>query len=210
MPSNSATIQGVRFGIAFLLLAAASSAATISVAPDTQNVPLGNTAVVGLFVSGLGDGVAPSLSSFSLDLSFDDSLLSLTTVNFGDPSATPNNQIEIVFPGISGFFPSVGSSFTIFQSSFDLPADLISSQHAAFRLFSVEFATLGEGVSMIEILNLTATDEQSNDFSSSFAIQTGAVEVTGAGVVIPEPATWSLLAGALALLAMHRRVRTGN
>jgi hypothetical protein len=41
--------------------------------------------LLNIFISGLGDGTAPSLSTFDLDISFDPTILAFSTAVFGDP-----------------------------------------------------------------------------------------------------------------------------
>ena len=86
----SKTMQGL-LGATLLmtLLAGNSQAITLGFSPAAQNVVAGAPADVAITISGLGDGTAPSLSTFDLVIDFDPAVLSFSSVSFGDPASSP-------------------------------------------------------------------------------------------------------------------------
>lgn len=188
---------------AFAMMTGIAQAGTISVVPDGQSVNLGESVDIGIQVSGLGSGGAPSLSAFSFDLTYDLAILNLVSVTFGDPLLTPTNQLELsAVPSISGFIPGVGNAVNVFQISLD-PASVLNDEQAdAFRLVTIRFQTVQAGVSALGFANLSLADAADipNDITSTFAMAPGSITVQ-AGNEIPEPASGLLvLAGVVATL----------
>lgn len=187
-----------------------AQAATISVVPGGQSVSVGNSVDVGIRVSGLGTGGAPSLSAFSFDLTYDLSILNLISVTFGDPLLTPTNQLELSgVPSISGFVPGVGDAVSVFQISLD-PANTLNTQQAdAFRMVTIRLLALQSGVSALGFTNLSLADASDipNDITSTFTADSGSITVNATSEV-PEPGSALLvLAGGVALLTHKLRSR---
>jgi hypothetical protein len=182
--------------LALALSALPLAAATISIIPAGQIVPLGDQAVVTIDISGLAFGAAPSVGAFDLDLSFDSTILSVNNVAFG-------NQLDILGLG-SIFLASAidANTLNLFELSLDLPSDLDTFQADAFTLATITFDTLGPGTSNLTLALNALGDPDGLPLAADLA--NGSIEVQNASV--PEPSTLLLTTIGL-LLALRRRVK---
>ena len=93
--------------IALLTFAGSTTAhaLTLSVVPTSSSVAVGATVGVDVVASGLGDGAAPSLSSFDVDLTFDPLLVTGDDVSLGwglgEPGTTALVMAEEVGSGVA-------------------------------------------------------------------------------------------------------------
>ena len=108
----------------FVAMSVHCNAATVSITPISQIVDQGSSFSVELNVTGLIDGLAPSLGTFDIDVSFDSAVLAFSGITFG-------NQLDISGLGsIRSATPSVGM-LNIFELSLDAAADLDALQAGA-------------------------------------------------------------------------------
>jgi hypothetical protein len=127
------------------LAASHASAATITITPSTPSVAVGGQVSVDLTVSGLGDGAAPSLGTYDLDLLFDGGLLGVSSVTFG-------NQLDLFgLGGLQITDNSVLGTLNIFELSLDTVDDLNNLQFPSFRLATITFDTLSAGIAALTL-----------------------------------------------------------
>jgi hypothetical protein len=162
-------------------------AATITVTPSSQSVNLGDQAVVSLDISGLGSGVAPSVGAFDIDLSFDSSILALSSVVFGDPIL--GDQLDLFALGsILGATPGAGT-VNLFEISLDFADDLNLLQADAFTMATLTFNTLAAGSSTLGLTLNALSDADGLPLEATLAGATVDVAVPPP-TPVPEPSAW--------------------
>lgn len=191
-------------GAALLLLSAQpSQAITLSFNPIAQNVASGSPVDVELVISGLGASIAPSLSAFDVDVSFDPGILAFSSVTFGPFLGDP--ALGEAFTSFNGSVPGLvnlnelslleGDSVTCF---FCIPPYLDDLQSASFTLATLTFNTLSAGTSSLglSINALVDASVSANDLIPDVsAIGNSSLTVTAStNGTVPEPAIWSLYA----------------
>ncbi len=157
-------------------------AVTITLDPMLQTILPGDTAIVDLNISGLGNFVTPTLGAFDLDVTFDASLLSFTDVTFG------------TFLGDPALFEAI--TLVDFSAGGLLELSLLSSialdaiQPDAFTLATLEFTGIGVGTSPLNLENVVLSD------ALGFVISNPTLENASVNVIasVPEPSP-SLLMG---------------
>jgi hypothetical protein len=184
--------------ILMLFTATQGYATTIGISPASLNVPQGNTFSVELAISGLGNNVAPSLSTFDVNINYDASVLAFNKAVFGDPVL--GDQLDLFSLGnIAAATPMSGST-NLFELSFDLPGDLDQLQAGSFTLATLTFDALSTGTSALGIY-INALGDSLGDPLTADTVN-GTVNVVG----VPEPGTLLLLASGLVGLVAGRKM----
>jgi len=178
------------FSAAALLLATShSGAVTLGFDPSTQGVTVGSTVIVEVVISGLGDGAAPSLSTFDFDVTFDGGILSFLDFTFGDPRL--GDQLNLSGLGsLTGVAAGPGG-VNLFELSFDSPADLDAVQAESFTLGTLSVSALSTGKSALGIVVNTLGDADGDLLEAD--IVAGQVAVTGGPLSVPAPSSGMLL-----------------
>lgn len=178
-----------------LLTAGTVSAITIDIVPASEEVELGSPVNMNLLISGLGDGAAPSLSTFDVDISFNPAILAFDMVIYGDPSL--GDQLDLY--GLGSFTAttlSVGS-VRLMELSIDDADDLNNDQAGSFTLAVLTFDTLALGTSPLNIVSYTMGDADAAPLTADV--------VEGKVNVVPEPGSFLLVASGLAGFRSLRR-----
>jgi len=173
---------------------------TIEVTPSSSVVTLGHQITVGLRISGLGSGSAPSLSEFDLDLGFDLSKLSFVSANYGDPVL--GDQLDLAGFGASQLTTPNLSSVNLFELSFDSVSDLDNLQADQFIMVSVTFDTLALGGGNFALALNSLADASGGSLTGSTTLTNGSFTITA----VPAPPTLTLVvAGIMGLMTSHRK-----
>jgi len=136
---KTTTLRGFLLACAFLM-ANSGSAATISLQPASQIGMPGDTVFLDLTVSGLGDGTAPSLGAFDIDLTFDDAALDFIGGIFGDGL---NDLLDPFTPLVQSLSAGIGTinlaEVSLLVTPLGDPTPLDLWQADAFVLATLEF-----------------------------------------------------------------------
>lgn len=183
--------------VAMLILIAQGTPAdsvTLNVV-SPADVSQGSTFAVDVNISGVAD-----LYAFQLDLDFDPSVLSLTSVSEG--VFLPSGGSTFFIPGT---IDNVGGSVT---GNADTLLTAISGVSGTGTLIVFDFNALTSGTSALDLANITLLDSGLNNID--FTSTNSEVMVTGGAIPTPEPNTLILLTVgllSLGLSATFRRMR---
>ena len=181
--------------------AGTAEAITLGFDPASQQVSVGSSVSVRVAVSDLGNGAAPSLGTFDLDVLYDPAVLGFTGVVFGDPVL--GDQLDLAGGGsLVDFDASAAGALNLFELSVDLPADLDDLQAGAFTLATLTFEALAPGTSSLDFSALVLGDSLGDPLDAD-ALSAGSI------TVVPEPAPSSLTLLGILLLALARRIGPG-
>lgn len=161
-----------------------AQAISVNLVPSTQNAFLGNSIDVAVTISDLGNGIAPSLSTYDLDISFNSNILDFSSATFGDPVL--GNQLDL-----SGFGtdteikePSLGV-INIFELSLSFPDDLNNLQADSFTLATLTFDTIAIGTSPLNISIVDLGDAFGEPLTGEEG--SSSVTVSSKPINVPEP-----------------------
>lgn len=185
--------------LAASLFYASISSATLMVwlEPGFQMGSTGDDVTLTLMVGGLGDGVAPSLGAFDLDVIYDPSVLSFTSYtmmgSLGD---------VVLFEALDESLGDLGGAIALAEISLLTDAELDLLQGSSFALAELTFhidALAAPDSTHLSLEDIAFSDGSGIDFTD--------VDLRGAtiGTVVPEPS--SLLLLGLGLLALTRKLK---
>ena len=178
------TLLAAIIGSLLFLGQSAAFAISIDVLPVTQEVTDGTSFNVDIAISGLGDTLSPSVSTYDLDLTFDSSLLSFAGAVFGD-------QLDVFGLGnVTAVDSSVSGLVNLYELSLDLPGDLDALQLPSFTLATLTFDAIGAGMSALAISVNALGDANGDPLTTS--VQDTSVTVKSKPIGVPEPTTLSL------------------
>lgn len=192
--------------IMFLLCfrAGDADAAIISFETDGSDVNVGDVFTVDLKISDLG---ADILTTFDLNVIFDDGVLDFLSFTFGDP--LNGNQLDIQGFG-GGLFASATPSSGIVNltdSSFDPDAVLLSSQLDEFIIGTFSFNAQALGTSVFGIQNVLLGGAFNGGFiPSAVAFTTSAATVNVVATQVSEPVLTSSVLLGLLFLGLRKRL----
>jgi hypothetical protein len=191
-------------GWLMLSFIAPAQAITIDLIPNDTEVTVGTPLTVGIAISDLAGGTAPSLGSFDINLMYDTTLLSFAgpgNVSFGD-------QLDLFGLGsIQAVDDSTAGIVNLFELSLDLADDLDNLQLPDFTLATLTFGTLTEGISTLALSVNTLAD--SNGGSLTAEVIGTDINITSS-TEVPEPYQLLLLFSGIASLYWLRRTTHGR
>ena len=185
----------------------------LSLVPDNSTIGVGETTLVDLIVSGLGDGESPSLGGFQATVTYNPLVLMLGSVEFGS-ELNP-------FPDGMYFDDMMGGIF-LFETSWLPSVALNNTQPGTFTLATMGFKGIEPGTSPLAIGSNTVLSneggpvaEPSMGASASLVATTLDYQIDGSPTItvemekppaaIPLPATVLLMVPGLLAMAPRRR-----
>ncbi len=181
--------------IAVLLLTSELANANIVLGFDNP-VQTGNSIDINIVISGLGSGASPSISTYDLDVIFDNSHLSFSTVSFGD--AVLGNQLDILDLGLNEAGASATSAgiVNIYEISLDDANELNGQQADSFAL-----ATLTFDILTVDSSQLSFSVNDLGDADANF-LTADLTDITVA--TVPVPTAFWMMASGLAVLVRKK------
>lgn len=164
------------------------SAATIGIVPTTTTVIPGTSFAVNVEIIDITD-----LYAFQFDLAFTPGILSATAITDGGFLATG------FFPG---FIDNTAGTVTFIADSLAGP---VSGTTGSGTLASVQFLAVALGTSPISVTNFILLDSSLADIAAN--VLDSSVTVREEGAVVPEPATFALIAAGLLVLVASKNRR---
>lgn len=185
------------------LLAPARAVPIVTLDPVTQNIGIGDTALVNLNISGLGLGaVPPKLGGWLAHITFNNAI-----VTIGNADVTFGTNLDLgVFGTIQGVDTGTPGMLKLDQVSFEDSGSLIAQQPGAFSLATLKFTGVAPGTTTLTFARLELSDELG--FPLSTTSSTASITVGGA-TGVPDGGAITL-AGAACLAALclvHARRR---
>jgi len=196
-----------------ILLSQQTFAVTISFQPETQSINLGESIVVDLIISDLGDHLPDSLSTYDLDLLFDPAILGIDDSDSDGDGVIdgvvldPSSQLDIWNMEENWLSASISSPgiLNLYDLSFDTESDLNNYQAGSFTLATITFDAIGVGTAVVSIdpTTLRLGDAAGNPLTAS--LTDGSINVSNVSPV-PEPATCLLMiSGLVGLMGLKRK-----
>ena len=179
----------------------------LSLVPHSQTVDVGDTVVVDVTVSGLGNFAASAIGTFDIELGFDDSIIGFDAggSSLGDPILGDlvdlSGFANFLGPPFAGIDDLGGGTVELFELSFDDEADLIAAQPSGFVLGTLSFTALSAGTTDLSFPFALLGDE--------FGIGLDVDLAPGSITVVPAPAAALLGLLGLAIVGTIRRRLNG-
>lgn len=185
------------FGLFLLLHGSSAHAISLFFDPPFQTVVAGDPVSVDLLISGLKNFVAPALSTFDLDVKFNQAILAFDVTdadgNGVADSVTldPTSQLDLQQLGLNPVSARLVAPgrLNLFDLSLDPPEELNSGQKGDFPLATITFTAVASGVSRLD-LSVNALGD-----------------AAGNRLVIPEPSTLLFVGSGLVGFVIFRRKR---
>lgn len=138
------------------LLANSAQAFELSISPPNQAAAVNSPVNADVLVSDLGNGTAPSVGAYDINVNFDPNVLSYQSFNFGTQLGGPANSVQ------STSQPTGGTINLALVSL--LRADLLNqSQPGTFALGNLLFTAKAPGASSLSFGNITFADAEGNN-----------------------------------------------
>ena len=184
-----------------VLLSQALASPTVSISPASQDINVGDPATIDIIVSGLTDPVG----GFSFIMSFNDTKI-LGVVYLNDPDGKMGAKpldLSLGFAGATADKSPLDIFFVADET--ETEASLAAKQGAGFRLTSVGFVGLANGLSPLILSDVVLSNWDGTETLADVGVRNGQICVGGNCAQAPEPATLLLLGGALGALGIIRR-----
>ncbi|HQR12103.1 MAG TPA: PEP-CTERM sorting domain-containing protein [Casimicrobiaceae bacterium] len=185
-----------------VLMSPAMATPIVSISPVNQTIGVGGTATIDIIVSGLTDPTG----GFSLILNYNNAILSgLSFAN--DPDVKMGAAPLDLSAGFTGIGVLHLDLFFVADAGMT-EADLAASEGSGFRLATVSFTGLADGLSPLSLADVVLSNWDGTATLDGVETRNGQVCVSSTGApcsTVPEPGSILLVATALGALAIRRR-----
>ncbi|WP_404364438.1 PEP-CTERM sorting domain-containing protein [Marinobacter sp.] len=171
----------------------------VSINPTTSYGAVGDVVSVDILWNGDGSNY---IGDWDIDLAYDDTVVSYSgsTFYFGVDSFGCFDCGDFSIAGL----------IDLYEVSFDTPVDLKNNQDSlgnAFKLATLEFVGIADGISQLTFGASTFGDEIGNGFIPGLANGQICIGSADCDISVPEPTTLSVLILALAGLGVRRKFK---
>ena len=162
---------------------------TLSMVPSSQTIST-TEAQVNLFISELGDFMAPALGAFDVEITYDNSIVSLSSASFGTWLGQSMQTVT-----------ESAASVQLIEVSLE-PTDFLNDlQPGNFLLATLHFKGVGVGTSEVGFSSVVLSDALGNEILNP-ALEPASIVVES---VVPVPASvWLFGSGLLGLVGIAR------
>lgn len=181
---------------AMALLGITAQGSTLSFSPSAQFIASGASTSVDIVVSGLGDPSSPSLGAFDIDITFDSSILSASSLSFGS---------HLDLGGLGSIqFSNLATPGTVHldEVSLELPTALNAGQPNSFILATIHFTGSSVGLSPLAFQHASLSDENGASLLDVIT-GSGSITVRAANAVPDASSTTSMMMSAVGLLGWY-------
>jgi hypothetical protein len=170
-----------------LIMIAPALCTTLDVSPASTNTNLSQTVSFDIDVSDISD-----LYSWQFDFGFDPTVLSAVSITEGP--FLPSGGSTFFIPGT---IDNTGGSIKFIA---DTLIGSVPGVNGSGTLATIQFDTIGAGVSSLTLANITLLDSNLTDLD--FASMNGSITVKGSTAAVPEPNSLIFTAVGLGLLVV--------
>lgn len=156
---NIVVIGSVALGaLPLFMLLKPVNGVTLDLLPETEDISIGESIIIDVQISELGNGVSPSVGGFSLEVNYDPEVLTFNNLTLSD-------LLNISDPGFQSIDSSSPGSLLFGNVSLDFTEDLDAAQPDSFSLANIEFIGSEIGTNSPVSLNIIEiVDENFNEF----------------------------------------------
>jgi hypothetical protein len=186
-------------GVLAFLATTPVTAVTLRLVPGMTTVDLGDPLSIDIVVSELGAGNAPSVGDFDFDITYDDTILLATGVDFGLLLGDPG-----LFEADAGFDLSISGVVDLFEVSFLSTTELDTLQPSSFTLATLSFNTVGLGTSALNFTQINLDDAFAQSLNPVMLGSSVTVVSSVSAIPIP-PTLWLFGASLISFIGFSNR-----
>lgn len=203
-------ILALLFILISMLYGQIALAAMINIELDASRIKVGDFVNFDINISGLGEGVAPSVGAYDLDFLFDSNIIKYQSTFFGDSDL--GNQLDLFNLGSIQNIQELVDAINVFELSLDSSSDLLNLQADTFTLFSLNFAAISAGTTQVSTGINALGDQLGDSLSASVNSLDFSVIKNNEPKLIPTLTEWGIffLSGLMMLVCSRSFVKPDN